>query len=221
MMENTALLLIDIQHDFLEEGSLAVPHASEIFPAVNRLIQAVKDKGGLIVASQDWHPQDHVSFGSNHAGNKPFETITIQYENEAISQTLWPDHCVQGTYGATISEKISISDISHVVKKGTNRMVDSYSAFADNKYFEITELAKLLYQKKIETVIVVGLAADYCVKLTCLDAIKFGFKTILVKEGTRAVFPEAFNATMDELRSKGVSVASIDDDAFANVYLSP
>ncbi|KAG0174907.1 hypothetical protein DFQ29_007319 [Apophysomyces sp. BC1021] len=111
------------------------------------------------------------------------------------------------------------ASIDHVVEKGTNRCVDSYSAFADNQYAEITQLPRILYQHFIDTVIVVGLAADYCVKMTCIDAVKFGFNTILVREGTRAVVPSDFKATLTHLQSKGVTVTSIEDEMFESRYL--
>ncbi|KAI9268348.1 Nicotinamidase [Phascolomyces articulosus] len=206
MMKPVALILVDIQYDFLEGGSLAVPNATNILPAVHKLI----DNANLIIATQDWHPQNHISFAVNHPGKQPFDEVMIQHDGRETKQVLWPAHCVQNTHGAEILTSISKESINHIVQKGMNPKVDSYSGFADNDYQEITPLAKILYQNNVETVIVVGLAADYCVKMTCLDAIKFGFKTVLVREGTLGVAPDQFNATMNYLQSKGVEVTDVD-----------
>lgn len=126
----------------------------------------------------------------------------------------------QGTDGAKIVDSIPLEKIDYTVQKGKNSMVDSYSAFADNQYMEITQLAKILYQNHIETVIIVGLAADFCVKMTCLDAVKFGFRTILVRQGTQAVQPDKFEETMQELASKGVEIVDIQDEAFVKQFMS-
>ncbi|KAG2189388.1 hypothetical protein INT44_004530, partial [Umbelopsis vinacea] len=221
----TALIVVDVQNDFMETGSLPVPSASEILPVVNQLINGIKDRGGLIVATklysleQDWHPPNHVSFASNTPNGKAFESKTMEYEGETFAQQLWPDHCVQNSKGAEFTTGLETTKFDIIVRKGSNPNVDSYSGFADNKYFEITELAKHLFKNQIETVIVVGLAADYCVKETALDARKFGFRTILVKEATRGVVPDNFDSCMDDLRSKGVQVTSIQDQRFTTEFL--
>ncbi|KAI8642926.1 nicotinamidase [Parasitella parasitica] len=204
--DKIALILVDIQNDFLEKGSLAVTDSNSILRPVNSLIHQVKAKNGLIIATKDWHPQNHISFASNNSDKHVFETKEIEYDGIKGMQVMWPDHCVQNTFGSEISKEINENDIDFIVKKGMNHRVDSYSAFADNNYSEITTLAKILYQNHVETVIIVGLAADYCVKLTCLDAIKFGFKTILVKECTKPVNKERFEPTLAELKAKGVFI---------------
>ncbi|CAM0135068.1 hypothetical protein VKS41_000357 [Umbelopsis sp. WA50703] len=214
MLEKTALILVDIQNDFLETGSLPVPSATEILPVVNQLIATVKDRKGLVVATKDWHPQNHVSFASNTANGEPFKTIEIDYDGQKLSQMLWPDHCVQNSPGAEFAPGLDKSQIDIVVYKGTDSHVDSYSAFADNMYFQITELAKHLYTRHIETVIIVGLAADYCVKESALDARKFGFRTILVKDGTKPVVPENFDTCMSALAAKKVEIVGSNDEAF-------
>ncbi|CEG67684.1 hypothetical protein RMATCC62417_04076 [Rhizopus microsporus] len=211
MSEKVALILVDIQNDFLEGGSLQVPESLTILKPVNELIEYIKSKHGLIIATQDWHPKDHISFASNHPKKNVFDTVQIEVEGATLDQVLWPDHCVQNSSGAELSKALNAHHIDYIVKKGMNRQVDSYSAFADNNYCEVTELAKILYQHFIEQVIIVGLAADYCVKFTCLDAIKFGFKTILVKEGTKAVDSNNIESTFQYLQSKGVLVQSVFD----------
>ncbi|KAH8549618.1 Isochorismatase-like protein [Umbelopsis sp. PMI_123] len=220
MLDKTALILVDIQNDFMETGSLPVSEASEILPVVNQLVNAIKQRGGLIVATKDWHPQNHVSFASNTPNAKVFETVTMEYEGEKFGQVLWPDHCVQNSKGSEFTDGLVTSNIDITVFKGANPFVDSYSAFADNKYFEITELAKHLFTRHIDTVIVVGLAADYCVKETALDARKFGFRTVLVKEGTKGVIPTNFDSCMDELVAKGVQVTSINNQDFTSEFLT-
>ncbi|OAD70179.1 hypothetical protein PHYBLDRAFT_115596, partial [Phycomyces blakesleeanus NRRL 1555(-)] len=209
------LVLVDVQYDFLETGTLPVPKSSEIIPVITKLMKLIKDNGGLIVATQDWHPDNHVSFASNHKDKLPFQSTIIYHQGIPVNQVLWPVHCVQNTHGAHIVDAIPSELIDYTVQKGLNHNVDSYSGFADNQYFEITKLAKILYQNHIETVIIVGLAADYCVKMTCLDAIKFGFKTILIKEATRSVNPDEFDSTMELLNSKGVIIAHAKDLAIA------
>ncbi|KAI8974672.1 nicotinamidase/ pyrazinamidase [Pilobolus umbonatus] len=203
MPSKTALLIVDMQYDFLENGSLAVHDSYSILPVILSLMQQVKSEGGLIIATQDWHPSDHVSFQSNHKDRQLFETISIDNDGHTIPQVLWPDHCVQHSHGADIVKDIPIQEIDHIVKKGTNKQVDSYSAFADNHYMEITPLAKILYQHFIEEVYVVGLAADYCVKMTVLDALKFGFTTYLVTNGTKPVNPDQLPSVLNELEAKG------------------
>ncbi|CEP07808.1 hypothetical protein [Parasitella parasitica] len=204
--DKIALILVDIQNDFLERGSLAVADSNSILQRVNSLIRQVKTKNGLVIATKDWHPQNHVSFASNNADKQVFETKEIEYDGIKGLQVMWPDHCVQNTYGSELSKEINEKDIDFIVKKGMNYRVDSYSAFADNNYSEITSLAKILYQNHVDIVIIAGLAADFCVKFTCLDAIKFGFKTILIKECTKPVYEELFEPTLSELKAKGVSV---------------
>lgn len=127
---------------------------------------------------------------------------------------MWPDHCVQGSLGSDISSELNLQDIDVTVQKGMNRYVDSYSAFADNNYSEITSLAKVLYQNFIDTVIIVGLATDYCVKFTCLDAIKFGFNTWLVADCSKPVYQEQYEPTLAHLKSKGVVIKQYSHNIF-------
>ncbi|CAO3677273.1 unnamed protein product [Rhizopus stolonifer] len=211
MNEKTALILVDIQYDFLEGGSLAVPDSLSIIKPVNELIRYVKSTNGLVIATQDWHPKDHVSFASNHPNKNIFDLVQIEYEGAKLDQVLWPDHCVQESLGAEMCNSLDCQHIDHIVKKGKNQQIDSYSAFADNNYSEITQLAKILYQNFIEQVIIVGLATDYCIKFTCLDAVKFGFKTILVHEGTKAVDQSNTKSVFELLESKGVMIQSLSD----------
>ncbi|KAI8092361.1 nicotinamidase [Gilbertella persicaria] len=206
MSEKVALILVDIQNDFLEGGSLAVPDSNSILKPVLHLIRQIKQKDGLVIATQDWHPQNHISFASNHDDVNVFDVKQIEYEGQIIKQVMWPDHCVQHSSGAAFSESLDLKTIDCIVQKGMNSYVDSYSGFADNQYNEITTLAKILYQHFVDTVYIVGLATDFCVKFTCLDSIKFGFKTVLVKDCTKPVDAKQWQVTLDQLESKGVLI---------------
>ncbi len=199
--ENHALLVIDMQNDFCEGGSLAVPNANEVIPYINQLIDSKKfDK---IVFSQDWHPKGHISFASTHENKKPFENITLE---DGTQQTLWPDHCVPSTFGVEFHKDMNTSKTDHVVKKGKNPMVDSYSAFEDNNHKEKTDLDDYLKKENVKEVTVVGLALDYCVRFTCEDAIKNGYKVNLHLKGTNPVIPSNTQKVVDALKKIGVNV---------------
>lgn len=174
-----ALILVDIQHDFMPWGSLPVPEGDRIVPVVNRL-QAEFD---TVVASQDWHPPDHLSFASNHEGRKPFEVTEV----DGLEQILWPDHCVQGSRGAEFVPDLEMSRVAKVFRKGTDPRIDSYSAFHDNGHRKSTGLADWLRERDIDTVYVAGLAEDVCVYYTAMDAVREGFTTYLVEDATRGV----------------------------------
>lgn len=175
----TALLLIDIQNDFMPGGTLAVPNGNEVVPVANRLIEQFKN--GLIVATQDWHPANHKSFASNHPGKKPFEMIDLN----GLPQVLWTDHCVQGTLGAEFHE--DLLPIPNVFCKGEDPEVDSYSGFFDNGKRRQTQLDMFLKENHVDQVDIMGLATDYCVKFTVLDALALGYKVNVIEDGCRAV----------------------------------
>jgi len=194
-----ALLIIDIQKDFLPGGSLEVPKGDEIIPAVNE-IQEFFD---LVVATQDWHPQDHGSFASNHPGKKPGDKVKL----DGIEQVLWPDHCVQETEGSQFAEDLQMERVVKIIRKGTDPLVDSYSGFYDNKHKRATGLHEFLKEKHVDTVTVTGLAADVCVRYTTLDALELGYKVYLIRNATRAVEgDEALEKTIRELREKGAGI---------------
>lgn len=174
-----ALILVDIQNDFLPGGALAVPEGDTIVPIVNRL-QAVFP---LVVATQDWHPANHGSFAANHVGKKVFEHIELN----GLPQTLWPVHCVQGTVGAQLASGLQQEQIAKVFPKGTDAGIDSYSGLFDNAYRKSTGLGEWLKSRGVTEVFVCGLATDYCVKFTTLDAAQFGFKTYLIEDASRGV----------------------------------
>jgi nicotinamidase/pyrazinamidase len=199
-MSNEALIVVDIQNDFLPGGALAVNHGDEIIPFVNGLI----DRFGLVVATQDWHPSNHGSFAANHKGKKPGEVIDLH----GLPQIMWPVHCVQGSKGAEFASALHTSKFTKVFQKGTDSTIDSYSGLFDNGKRKSTGLGEYLKAEGIEKVTVVGLAADYCVKFTALDAKEFGFEVVLPVVGTRAVNlqPDDFEKALKELERAGVEV---------------
>jgi nicotinamidase-related amidase len=204
-----------------QNGSLAVTDGRGIIPTVNKLL----DLPFVIkVATKDWHPQDHISFASNHADKKPFvdfaTVINPSNPAETYETRLWPDHCVQGTKGAELIHELDMSKIDKVVEKGQVKEVEMYSAFYDpleKPRISDSGLAGVLREKGVTDVYCVGLAFDYCVKCTAVDAAKEGFKTYIVREGTRSVDPATVGALEGELKNKGVEIVSLDGEEVARV----
>lgn len=174
-----ALLLVDIQNDFLPGGALAVPEGDQVIPVANTLMEYFP----FIVATQDWHPPDHLSFASQHPGKKVGDIIEL----EGLTQVLWPDHCIQNTPGADLAPGLNRPAINHIIHKGTDRHIDSYSAFFDNGHRKATGLHEWLRSHGIRDLFVVGLATDYCVKATVLDACQLGYRVYVVRQGIRGV----------------------------------
>ncbi|HER10034.1 MAG TPA: bifunctional nicotinamidase/pyrazinamidase [Bacteroides sp.] len=194
-----ALLLIDIQKDFLPGGSLEVPEGDKIIPVVNE----IQEYFDIVVATQDWHPEDHGSFASNHPGKKPGDKVAL----DGVEQILWPDHCIQQSEGAEFADDLNMERVQNIIKKGTDPDIDSYSGFFDNKHRRATGLHEYLREKDVDTVTIVGLAADVCVRYTALDAMELGYKVFLVRNATRAVDgDEALENTLRELRKEGAGV---------------
>jgi nicotinamidase/pyrazinamidase len=195
-----ALLLIDIQNDFLPGGALAVANGDQVVPAANRLMPEYE----LVVATQDWHPADHGSFASQHPGRRASEVIRL----DGLEQILWPDHCVQGTRGAEFAPGLNTTGIHHVIQKGTDRNIDSYSGFFDNARRKATGLAQYLRGRGVDEVHIMGLATDYCVKFTALDAVGLGFKTKVLTEGVQGVELNAGDCrrAIEEMRAAGVAI---------------
>lgn len=196
-----ALIVVDVQNDFCEGGVLAVPGANEIIPYINLLME--NETYDQIVLTQDWHPANHKSFASNN-GRKVGETISLN----GIPQFMWPDHCVQETDGAEFHPTLNTSRATHIIQKGKNSEIDSYSAFQDNNHFMQTGLNDFLKYHDIQLVEIAGLALDYCVKFTCLDAVRNGYITCLHFNGTRAVNvkPENGRDTIYQLLENSVTV---------------
>lgn len=200
-----ALLLIDIQNDFIPGGALEVIDGDLIIPVVNRSMKHFRH----ITATQDWHPADHGSFASQHRGRVPGEFIELN----GITQVLWPDHCIANTKGAEFAHGLDISKITGTVKKGLDKNVDSYSGFFDNAQIHDTGLDNSLKSMDITDLYIVGLATDYCVKFTALDARRLGYNTNIIIEGVKGVElnPGDCDAAIDEMKKAGVRIVSVEN----------
>jgi nicotinamidase/pyrazinamidase len=200
-----ALILVDIQNDFLPGGALPVPEGDAVVPVANR-VQAAVD---LIVATQDWHPANHGSFAANHPHRKPGEVIELG----GLTQVLWPVHCVQNTGGAAFAPGLETRRITRIFPKGTDAEIDSYSGFFDNGHKQATGLGDYLRARGVTDVYVLGLATDYCVKATALDARDLGFATHLIVDGCRGVNLRAgdVDRAIDAMRVAGVRVVQSAD----------
>ena len=201
-MSMDAVILVDIQNDFVPGGALAVPEGDQVVPLVNRLQQYFD----LIVATQDWHPATHGSFANNHAGRQPGDLINLN----GLPQILWPDHCVQNTPGADFVPALDQTRWSKVFPKGTRPEIDSYSGFFDNGRRNATGLGDYLQERGATDVYVAGLATDYCVQFTALDARHLGFKTTLIDDAARGVElkPGDVARAINEMKNAGVAVVT-------------
>lgn len=197
-----ALILVDIQNDFCPGGHLEVPEGNQVVPVANALM----DRFDLVVATQDWHPADHGSFAANHPWRKPGQVIDLN----GLPQVLWPIHCVQESFGAEFVQSLHTDKIDQIFVKGTDPGIDSYSGFYDNGHRKATGMGDFLKEKGVDTVYVMGLATDYCVKFTALDAVALGFKTYLVADGCRGVNLNAGDVeqAIADMRSGGVAVTN-------------
>ena len=193
-----ALIIIDVQYDFLPGGALAVDKGDEVIPIINRIQQ----KFDLVVATQDWHPDAHSSFASNHEGKEPFDVIDL----DGREQVLWPDHCVQGSWGAKFSSDLDMRKVRAVFRKGMDVGVDSYSGFFDNNRIHKTGMAGYLKDLKVSEIYVAGLAADYCVYYTAKDGHDLGFKTYFLANATRAIGHESYKSAVEDLELQGVEI---------------
>ena len=175
----TALLVIDVQNDFIPGGQLAVPEGDLIVPLINRLAGQFKQ----VIIAQDWHPAGHASFASSHPGRQPYDVIQLPYGE----QTLWPDHCIQGSRGAEFHSGLDLPHAQLIIRKGCNPDIDSYSAFLEADRVTTTGLAGYLKERGIDTVYMVGLALDFCVMFSALDARAAGFNAFVVLDACRAI----------------------------------
>lgn len=201
-----ALLLVDIQNDFLPGGALAVKDGRHILPAVQKLLHGKFD---LIVATKDWHPPDHQSFAANHPGKQPGEQVMLGQE----MQILWPIHCVQHSKGAEFAPGWDTARIHKIFYKGTNKDVDSYSAFYDNCHIKATGLGDYLQKQHVTELYIAGLATDYCVKYSALDATKLGLNTYVVIDACRGVelHPGDCQKAIEDMRAHGAHIVSSSD----------
>lgn len=195
---SSCLIVVDVQNDFCPGGALAVPKGDEVVPVVNRLAARFEN----VVLTQDWHPRGHASFASSHPGKKPFETIDLRYGR----QVLWPDHCVQGTRGAAFHDKLETAKAQLVIRKGFRRAIDSYSGFLEADRETTTGLAGFLKEKGFRELFVCGLATDFCVAWTALDARATGFEVSVIEDACRAIDLEGSAArAWADMRAAGVA----------------
>jgi nicotinamidase/pyrazinamidase len=201
---DTALIAIDVQYDFCPGGRLAVAGGDEVVAPINRLIARLPHA----IATQDWHPADHASFADNHPGSQPFSTIRMPYGE----QTLWPAHCVQGTRGAALRDELDPKAFELIVRKGFRCEIDSYSAFFENDRATPTGLAGYLRERGLTKLVLAGIATDYCVAYSALDAARLGFQTTLALDACRGIDLGGTVAIMlEKMRAAGVTIASSDE----------
>ena len=195
-----ALILVDLQNDFLPGGALAVPKGDEVVPVANWLSPRFE----LVVATQDWHPAGHGSFAASHPGRRAGEVIEL----DGLTQVLWPVHCVQGTRGAEFVAGLDVSRVAKVFQKGIDPGIDSYSGFYDNGHRRSTGMGEYLRERGVKRVVVLGLATDYCVKFTAMDGRRLGFDVTLIEDGCRGVElrPGDVDRAIEEMRAAGVKV---------------
>jgi nicotinamidase/pyrazinamidase len=192
------LVIVDVQNDFMPGGPLEVPFGNLVVPVINRILPSFN----LVLATQDWHPKDHTSFASNHFDKKPFERIEIH----GMLQTLWPDHCIQGSEGAELQREINTNPVAAIFRKGMDSEIDSYSGFYDNNHLLSTGLAGYLKEKAITELYFCGLAADICVYYTILDSMSEGFSAVLIEDASRPLYPDKFDDMKCELAKLGVRI---------------
>ncbi|HSV12358.1 MAG TPA: bifunctional nicotinamidase/pyrazinamidase [Hanamia sp.] len=189
-----ALIIVDVQNDFLPGGALAVNQGDTIIPEINDLQKDFE----LVVATQDWHPPDHKSFASAHPGRKVFDEINL----DGLPQVLWPDHCIQESYGAQFSSLLHTKKIEAIFRKGMDKSIDSYSGFFDNGKKKSTGMADYLKGRGVTAISVCGLAADYCVYFTALDGLELGFESTIIANATKAIHPENFEKLLEHFKTK-------------------
>jgi nicotinamidase/pyrazinamidase len=199
-MAEQALIVIDVQNDFCPGGALAVAGGDEVVPLINELSHQFEH----VILTQDWHPAHHSSFASSHPGRQPFETIEMPYGD----QTLWPDHCIQGSAGALFHPRLERTKAELIVRKGFRTAIDSYSAFFENDHKTPTGLAGYLKDRRIREITLVGLATDYCVAYSALDAAKLGFSTTVRIDASRAIdLAGSLDTMLGRMREAGVTLA--------------
>ncbi len=200
-----ALIIVDLQNDFLPGGVLAVPQGDEVIPLANEL----QRRFDLVLATQDWHPPNHGSFAANHPGKKPGDRIML----DGIEQILWPVHCVQNTFGAEFAPAFDTNRIAHVFHKGVGRNIDSYSTFFDNAHRRHTGLADYLKERSIKDIYLMGLALDYCVKYSVLDARQLGLNTHVILDGCRGIElkPGDIDRALEEMYAAGAVLSKSSD----------
>jgi len=205
-----ALLIIDIQNDFIPGGTLPVEEGDLIIEGINKLGGMFKKYSRNVILTQDWHPQGHLSFASSHSGMNPGDEFLS--ENGAIGPVLWPDHCIQGTQGAEFHDDLNKNLASLIIRKGRNPKVDSYSAFLENDKKTETGLAGYLKSVEIKRIFLCGLALDYCCYFTAMDAVSFGFDVYLIIDLTRGIDlpPGNVSTSIENMKKKGIKFVKIE-----------
>lgn len=204
MQKNAALIVVDVQNGFTPGGHLAVAGADQIIPAINALGRYFDN----IILTQDWHPDDHISFAENHAGKQPYDSIDVAYG----SQILWPKHCVQGTPDADFHPDLNLPRAQLVIRKGYHQAIDSYSAFMEADHKTSTGLAGYLKERGIDTVFIVGIATDFCVAWTAIDACQLGFQTFVIADATKGIdLQGSLQHAWQEMLAKGVKRLYVKD----------
>ncbi len=191
-----SLVIVDLQNDFLPGGSLAVPDSNKIVNSINEIM----DNYDLIIATKDWHPRDHISFASNHKNKEIGDVV----KTNKVDQILWPDHCIQESFGSQFPKNLDSFKIQKVIYKGQNSNIDSYSGFFDNSKGASTGLSNFLKEKKVEKVDFVGLATEYCVKYTALDSVREGFYSRVITKCTKGLEELECKKAFEEMRTKGI-----------------
>lgn len=208
----SVLLVIDVQNDFIPGGQLAVPEGDVIVALINRIAGHFKQ----VVIAQDWHPAGHASFASSHPGRKPYDSVQLPYG----AQTLWPDHCLQASHGAELHADLNLPHAQLIIRKGCNPDIDSYSAFVEADHTTTTGLAGYLKARGIDTVYMVGLALDFCVMYSALDARAAGFNTFVVVDACRAIDRDgSLAAATQRMQAAGVRLITAKDVESATAFL--
>lgn len=204
MLNKSVLIIVDVQNGFTPGGNLAVAHADQIIPQINQLAEVFEN----IVLTQDWHPENHVSFVENHVGYRPFETIELAYG----PQVLWPAHCIQGTQDAEFHPNLKASKAQLIIRKGFHTNIDSYSAFIEADHQTSTGLAGYLKERGINRVFIAGIATDFCVAWTAMDACKLGFETYVVADASQGIDLEgSLQQAWQEMQAYGVKRIYVKD----------
>jgi nicotinamidase/pyrazinamidase len=194
-----ALIIVDLQNDFMPGGALAVPDGDKIIPLINRICS----KFDLVIATRDWHPPNHISFAANHPGGHPGETINIK----GREQVLWPVHCVAGTHGAEFYPGFNTSYIDKIINKGVDPEIDNYSCFRDSPQMRNTELLDYLQEHEVNEIYIAGLTTEYCVKFSSLDGVKYGYRTNVIIDACRGVgSAREINKAIDKMTGSGVNI---------------
>jgi nicotinamidase/pyrazinamidase len=209
LSKHDALIIVDMQNDFMPGGALPVEEGDQIIDSINAIGGIFKKNSGLIVLTQDWHPEDHMSFASSHSGKEPGDA----FQSEGIGPILWPDHCVQGSIGANFHDQLKVKLAHAIIRKGYNPKVDSYSGFIENDRISETGLAGFLKSLKIKRIFICGLALDYCCYFTALDGIDFGFEVYFLVNLTRGIDlpPGNISKTLQDMTEKGIKFATKDN----------